>query len=626
MIPPRVLRRALTVLALCASTTVLVHEHVRAAITVQVKADDSADAPVVEEVQLYGESHALVIGIDAYAAGWPRLRNAIKDAELVAAELEAHGFQVAFHADLDAEGLRRTLKEFFVLKGAQPNARLLVWFAGHGHSDQGEGFLVPVDAPAPGDPSFALYALPMRDFGTLVRLAKSKHVLAIFDSCFSGTIFEARAGIPPAAITQATLLPVREFLSSGDTDQVVSDNGSFREMFLRALRGEDQSDANGDGYLTGTELGAFMSDRVTNLTQGAQTPRFGKLLDVNYDRGDFVFVLPGGAAAASAVAGAASGEGAATATRAAAAGGDDTVELTFWNTIKDSSNPADFQAYLDQFPTGSFAPLARNRLAALQSGGTAAPAAGAAPAASPSLNEPLPIEKGDPPLVDACDRYAAQTEDPGRVVAGIVLDMLNDSKAIPACEAAVAAYPASARFQYQLGRAYMKADRHDDALAWYGKAANSNYPAALAGIAYMYDSGRGVAADGAAAADWYRKAAALGHAPSQYRLGIMYESGIGVEQDAVEAMTWYESAAQRGYPEAQLRLADVLNAGLFGNTDPIQALAWYTLAMPGLDSDQRAGAQERRKALADSLLPDDVAEAERRAKAWQPSAAAAVQP
>jgi hypothetical protein len=48
-------------------------------------------------------------------------------------------------------------------------------------------------------------------------------------------------------------------------------------------------------------------------------------------------------------------------------------ELAFWGSIKDSRDPADFQAYLDQYPGGSFAPLARNRLAALQPQATATP-------------------------------------------------------------------------------------------------------------------------------------------------------------------------------------------------------------------------------------------------------------
>jgi hypothetical protein len=48
-------------------------------------------------------------------------------------------------------------------------------------------------------------------------------------------------------------------------------------------------------------------------------------------------------------------------------------ELAFWASVKDSRDPADFQAYLDQYPSGTFAALARNRLAALQPQATATP-------------------------------------------------------------------------------------------------------------------------------------------------------------------------------------------------------------------------------------------------------------
>ena len=45
-----------------------------------------------------------------------------------------------------------------------------------------------------------------------------------------------------------------------------------------------------------------------------------------------------------------------------------TVELEglFWQSIMDSTNPADFEAYLQQFPGGVFRTLAQNRLAALR--------------------------------------------------------------------------------------------------------------------------------------------------------------------------------------------------------------------------------------------------------------------
>ena len=60
-------------------------------ISVELRASEAPGAPVSETVQLYEKSYALVIGIDRYTRGWPRLRNAVKDAEAVATELEARG-------------------------------------------------------------------------------------------------------------------------------------------------------------------------------------------------------------------------------------------------------------------------------------------------------------------------------------------------------------------------------------------------------------------------------------------------------------------------------------------------------------------------------------------------------
>jgi adenylate cyclase len=40
----------------------------------------------------------------------------------------------------------------------------------------------------------------------------------------------------------------------------------------------------------------------------------------------------------------------------------DTVEMAFWDTVKDSDNPAMYTAYLEQYPAGSFITLARVRL------------------------------------------------------------------------------------------------------------------------------------------------------------------------------------------------------------------------------------------------------------------------
>ena len=251
-------------------------------------------APVTGQIELYAESHAVVIGIDRYDHGWPRLGKATEDADLVAKGLEAQGFSVEVLRDVEGAALETALKTFFVRKGRNEGARLLVWFSGHGYTDHGEGFLVPSDGVAPTDPDFRLRALSLRRFGELMRLARARHAMAIFDACFAGTVFQAARGAVPPAITRDVALPVRAYISSGDASQEVSDDGQFRTIFLRALRGEEpNADANHDGFLTGTELGFFLDDRVTNLTERKQTPRYGKLRDGDWDRGDFVFAVGG---------------------------------------------------------------------------------------------------------------------------------------------------------------------------------------------------------------------------------------------------------------------------------------------------------------------------------------------
>ena len=335
---PRIVLGAFAGFCFLAGAT-LVQAATESGVYVEFRASEAADAPVVERWKLYGSSHALVIGIDNYTGGWPRLSNAVKDARLVAQALETRGFEVTLLTDVTGEELRSALRRFFAYKGADPEARLFVWYAGHGHTENGEGYLVPADAPTPGVPEFRLTALHMGIVGAMVRTAQSKHVLAVFDSCFAGTIFGSSRARPPAAITAAVKRPARQFLTSGDADQKVSDDGTFRTLFLRALRGEETADANRDGYLTGTELSFYLEDRVINLTQGLQTPRGGKLRDPKYDQGDFVFVLatPGDF-------------------QPARPKGTSEGDRLFWSSIKDSDDPAAFQAYLQQFPERDLCP------------------------------------------------------------------------------------------------------------------------------------------------------------------------------------------------------------------------------------------------------------------------------
>jgi hypothetical protein len=43
------------------------------------------------------------------------------------------------------------------------------------------------------------------------------------------------------------------------------------------------------------------------------------------------------------------------------------IELTFWNSVKDSNDPAMYEAYLDKYPEGEFKSLAEIKLSKLRS-------------------------------------------------------------------------------------------------------------------------------------------------------------------------------------------------------------------------------------------------------------------
>jgi len=64
-------------------------------------------------------------------------------------------------------------------------------------------------------------------------------------------------------------------------------------------------------------------------------------------------------------------------------------EIVFWETVRDSKNPAELRAYLQRFPNGMFAPIAEARLAALERP-AAVPAPATGRAAQPAPKPPAP--------------------------------------------------------------------------------------------------------------------------------------------------------------------------------------------------------------------------------------------
>lgn len=259
---------------------------------VRVQGDDG------KEVILYNESHALIIGISNYTNGWKVLGGVKQDVPEVKQSLQKHGFVVEELLDKTKAGIRDGVETFINKWGQGENNRLLIYFAGHGETlttrdGRKVGYIVPVDAPkadpnAPG--AFKQAAISLDEVEIWARQIESKHVLFVFDSCFSGALYEKRSEPRmPAAIMAETAGPVRQFITSGTAEQEVPDQSIFRDVFTNALDGA--GDLNGDGYVTGTELGMHLRDKVSNYPESAQTPQYWKMRSPGLDKGDFVFVV-----------------------------------------------------------------------------------------------------------------------------------------------------------------------------------------------------------------------------------------------------------------------------------------------------------------------------------------------
>jgi Zn-dependent protease with chaperone function len=334
-----------------------------------------------QPIKLYDKSYALLIGVSDYTQGWPKLPGTRVDVTAVRAALERHGFQVVTVENPTSVQLEAAYRNFIQQYGQALGNRLLFYFAGHGHTvkqSYGEemGYIVPVDAPNPNrDPAgFVAKALDMQVMEVFAKRIQAKHALFLFDSCFSGSLFALSRAVPDI-IGYKTSRPVRQFITSGSADEVVPDRSIFREQFVSALEGE--ADENHDGYVTGTELGNYLQDRVVNYSRNAQHPQYGTIRNPNLDKGDFVFALPKSASSASAATGTPPGTqpAVAPAPRLDPAA----LELALWDAIKNSKDSEDFKDYLTRYPSGQFAGVAQRRITALNSATNAPPLTNAPP-------------------------------------------------------------------------------------------------------------------------------------------------------------------------------------------------------------------------------------------------------
>lgn len=246
----------------------------------------------------YGVSRALVIGINKYETASP-LSYAVSDAvsirDLLVSDFGFPDSEVTLLID-EAATRQAVLKAFlrFANDDIGLDDRLVVFFAGHGHTRTGSrgeiGYLVPHDAD-------------MTDFSTFIRwdeltrnadLIRAKHVLFIMDACYGGLALVRTAGAGSTRFLKDMMLRTsRQVLTAGKADEVVSDSGGpipnhsvFTGHLIEAFQGKA---ATPDGVLTASAVMSYVYAKVASDKNSQQTPHYGH---VDGD-GDMVLLAPG---------------------------------------------------------------------------------------------------------------------------------------------------------------------------------------------------------------------------------------------------------------------------------------------------------------------------------------------
>jgi uncharacterized protein len=183
----------------------------------------------------------------------------------------------------------------------------------------------------------------------------------------------------------------------------------------------------------------------------------------------------------------------------------------------------------------------------------------------------------------------------------------------------------NAQAEEKLGRMYQRGKGVPKdfarAVEWYRKAAERGDAAAQGRLGFLYRVGAGVPRDLKLAQKWYRLAADQGNPLAEVGLGYMLLEGSGEKPDVVAAAALFTKAAEHGDALAMLALGTLYELGQGVTRDWVQAHKWYSLASVDdgeYEQDLFDRAKRAKEELAKQMSPEQIAEAERLARAAMP--------
>ncbi|WLA63636.1 caspase family protein [Bradyrhizobium diazoefficiens] len=293
---------------------------------------------------------AFVVGNAAYK-NVPQLPNPAIDARSMARVLRNVGFDVVEGSNLSRDAMTAKLLEFG--KKSEGADVALFFYAGHGIAVNGTNYLLPVDADLKSEMDVKLGAAINVDLTLEQTMADAKVKLVFLDACrdnpFAAKIRSARAtrsvnvasGLAEMKSGEGTLIA----FATGPGQTALDGEAGTNSPFTRALLANIAQ--------PGIEIQQAMTRvraQVNDETNKAQLPWGHTNLTGTVYLNPAAMAAPDAAASASVVVQA--GE----------------VELEFWRSIKDTNKVEEFNAYLTNYPNGTFKPLALARIAALQDG------------------------------------------------------------------------------------------------------------------------------------------------------------------------------------------------------------------------------------------------------------------
>ena len=289
---------------------------------------------------------ALVVGNSSYKTS--PLKNPANDARAMAAALRRLGFEVIERQNLTREAFSLAARDFGDrLKGATVG---LFYFAGHGLQVRGRNFLVPVDADIAREDEVPYRSLDVNEVLDKMDAARTPINLVLLDACrnnpFARSFKLSQVGLAQMDSPAGTLIAFATSPGSVAQDGE-GDNGLYTSALLRHITAP---------ALPIEQMLKRVRVDVARSSNNAQVPWESSSLNR-----DFAFAS-GAPASQAAPASTASPANAAT---------ELALELAFWDAVKGSSITADYQAYLEQYPQGRFAALARVRARAIAGAGHA---------------------------------------------------------------------------------------------------------------------------------------------------------------------------------------------------------------------------------------------------------------